>query len=181
MAAILAAFEMLGLNVNTAAVTAPKFKGVWRRFDLAGRLPSGAAVYDDYAHNVEKIISCIKAGRQVGSGRVIALFQPHGFGPFKFMRDELFKALQQELHPHDIFVLLPVYYAGGTSSFSPTSEEVFADYRDRGLTQCAHCPDRQAAADLIRQQAEKDDVVLIMGARDNSLSDWAGEIAGAGK
>ena len=82
MAAIMAAFQMLDLSVNTAAVTVPKFKGVWRRFDLAGYLPSGAAVYDDYAHNVEKIVSCIKAGRQVASGRVIALFQPHGYGPF---------------------------------------------------------------------------------------------------
>ena len=98
---------------------------------------------------------------------------------FKFMRDELFKALRQELKSNDIFVLLPVYYAGGTSSFSPTSEEVFADYRDRGLANCVYCPDRQTAVAMIREQAGKDDVVLIMGARDNSLSDWAVEIAGS--
>jgi len=180
MTAILAAFAMLGLSVDTAAVTIGQFKGVWRRFDLAGRIPSGAAVYDDYAHNVEKIVSCLKAGRQVASGKVVAVFQPHGFGPFKFMREELGRALKEVLRPEDLFLLLPVYYAGGTSAFAPTAEEVAAGYRQDGLTQCCYCADRKTAAEMIRARAGENDVVLIMGARDNSLSDWAAEVVGAG-
>lgn len=176
MAALLAAFRMLAVNPDLAVAAAPQFKGVWRRFDRAGQMKSGATVYDDYAHNVEKIVSCIDAARQITTGKVIALFQPHGFGPLKFMREELFSALRKHLPAKDIFILLPVYYAGGTTSFSPTSAEVAASYREQGMANFRSCVDREEAAVLLDEIAGPDDTVLIMGARDNSLSDWAAEL-----
>ena len=122
-------------------------------------------------------MSCLRAGREAGSGRVIAFFQPHGFAPLGFMRDELFASLEKELQPGDIFGLLPVYYAGGTSSFKPTSEEVAKDWQARGKRDYRLLPDRGAALELVRAEARPGDVVLVMGARDNSLSAWAAELA----
>ena len=52
---------------------------------------NGAEVYDDYAHNPEKLATVIKAAQEVSgsSGKVLMLFQPHGYGPFGFMAEEL--------------------------------------------------------------------------------------------
>ncbi|MBO5723671.1 MAG: hypothetical protein J6S58_02465 [Lentisphaeria bacterium] len=148
------------------------FHGTWRRFDPAGSR-GGVRFYDDYAHNVEKIISCLEAAHELTDGKVIALFQPHGYGPLGFMRHELFKALEKHLRKQDLFGMLNVYYAGGSSSFTPESAEVIAEYRKEGKKNYIPLPSRQEAGELIRSQAEPGDIVLVMGARDNSLSSWA--------
>ncbi|MDD3117731.1 MAG: Mur ligase domain-containing protein [Victivallales bacterium] len=178
---VLCSLRMLGLPSAGIDTALSAFGGVWRRFDYAGTLPSGAAVYDDYAHNVEKIVSCIRGARSINGGRVVALFQPHGFKPLQFMREELLRQLEKQLEKDDIFGLLPVYYAGGTAAFSPTSEEVAATFRDRGSKSYRYWPSRADAAQALQRLTGKGDVVLIMGARDNSLSDWAKEITCTGK
>ena len=171
--------ELLELGMEEEAVLAAleNFHGVWRRFDPAGTSRNGVRFFDDYAHNAEKIISCLKAGQELTGGRVIAIFQPHGFAPLGFMREELFCQLEQQLRPDDIFCLLPVYYAGGTASFKPQSSEVAADWKSRGSGHYEYLSGRADALRLVRENARKGDVVLIMGARDNSLSSWAQELA----
>ena len=178
--AIYAELLELGMDKEAALTALENFHGVWRRFDPAGVSRNGVRFYDDYAHNAEKIISCLKAGQELtgGSGRVIALFQPHGFAPLGFMREELFQQLEKNLRPDDIFGLLPVYYAGGTASFKPQSSEVAEDWKKRGTCHYEYLSDRPAALQLVRAAGKKGDIVLIMGARDNSLSSWAKELAG---
>jgi len=160
-----AGYDKAAANKATGA-----FSGVWRRFDKAGRLPTGATVYDDYAHNAEKIVSCIDAAKSISSGRVFLLFQPHGYGPFGFMREELFKDLQANLRPGDVFGLLPVYYAGGTSSFKPQAEEVAASYRELSgkPERYPYFADRAAAENYLLARTKAGETVVIMGARDNS-------------
>ena len=177
--AVYTALLALGFAPDDAIRSVETFHGVWRRFNAAGINRCGARVFDDYAHNVEKILSCIEAGRELSSGRVIALFQPHGYKPFGFMRDELFSALEKNLGENDRFVLMPVFYAGGSSSFSPTAQEVAAEYRDKSLHPERYLtfPDRQSAQEYLRKQSAAGDVILVMGARDNSLSNWARTIA----
>ena len=156
------------------------FNGVHRRFEGVGRSLHGAKVYDDYAHNVEKIVSAIITAQEVVSGRVFAVFQPHGYGPFSFMRDALFPALEKTLRKKDCFIFMPVYYAGGTSSFIPKSSTVCEEYRlksdenDRYLT----FDSRDTAGEYLLTVPRENDIILIMGARDGSLSIWANEIAG---
>ena len=133
----------------------------------------GAAVYDDYAHNPEKIVSCIRAAQEITSGRVFAVFQPHGFGPLGFMRDVLFKKLEKVLGREDEFILLSPFYAGGTSSFKPTSEEVSTDYKRKGNKKYSCCVSRLELTEYLWTNAQSNDIILIMGARDNSLSDYA--------
>ena len=141
-------------------------------------MPSGAKVYDDYAHNVEKIASSIATARQLVSGNVYAVFQPHGFGPLGFMRKDLLPALEKVLTDKDVFVFLPPYYAGGTSSFEPTSEEVVKEYKRKGTKHYLSFPNRLQAEEYLSAAAARDDIILIMGARDNSLSDWAKGMTG---
>lgn len=172
-AAIIAMCEMIGIPISQTIEKIPQFKGVWRRFDYAGTTQSGAKVYDDYAHNVEKIISSINTAREVSKGKVIVLFQPHGYGPLGFMREPLFTALEENLSNKDIFALLPVYYAGGTSSFTPKSEDVINEYKSKGLSQYIYYNSREIVINNIDSISSKNDVIIVMGARDNSLSTFA--------
>ena len=171
--ALYAELVTLGFEAPAVLDALESFHGVWRRFDPAGKNANGVLFFDDYAHNVEKIVSCIRAGRELSSGRIIALFQPHGYGPLGFMRADLFKALEETLGKEDVFALMPVYYAGGTSSFKPSSAEVIKGYRETGRHRYLSPANRDEAAAFVRENARAGDVVLVMGARDNSLSQWA--------
>jgi len=172
-AAVLAMLSVFGYDNESAKKAVENFNGVWRRFDYAGQTDKGAAVYDDYAHNPEKIVSCIRAAQEITSGRVFAVFQPHGFGPLGFMRDALFKKLEKVLGREDEFILLSPFYAGGTSSFKPTSEEVSTDYKRKGDKKYSCCVSRLELTEYLWTNAQSNDIILIMGARDNSLSDYA--------
>lgn len=172
--AVLMMLEMLGFcrEKSLAALTA--FHGVWRRFDAHGVTPRGAAVYDDYAHNPEKIASAIRGAQYVAQGRIFAVFQPHGFGPLGFMREALFPTLQKVLRKGDQLLMLEPFYAGGTTSFKPTSREVISGYQEMaGGENFMHMPDRECLTAYLQKSAGPGDVILIMGARDNSLSDYA--------
>lgn len=172
-AAVLTVLSELGYEGETTQKAVENFDGVWRRFDYAGRTETGTAVYDDYAHNPEKIASCIRAAQEITAGKVFAVFQPHGFGPFGFMRAALLEELEKTLSSEDEFILLPPFYAGGTSSFQPTSEEVTVSYRQAGTKKYFCYPSRSELTKHLENSAESKDIILIMGARDNSLSDYA--------
>ena len=181
--AIKALLEMLGYTPQDALRALEKFSGVWRRNDFAGKTASGTPVYDDYAHNPEKILACIRGMRETVSGNVYAVFQPHGFKPFGFMKDELFNLLEPELRQNDRFILLPPYYAGGTASFSPTAEEVTAEYQalSSAPERFMVFGDRDDLRKFLHDTARIDDIIVIMGARDNSLSDYAGSLCEGSK
>ena len=179
--AALAMLDALEIDFREAAETLPLFKGVRRRFDIHGATSSGALVIDDYAHNPDKIAACLAAVREAipEQGRIIAIFQPHGFKPLEFMREALFHALETALTPKDTFAFLPVYYAGGTTSFSPSSREVAGDFADRSHNGCEYLAleERPDAERLAEENARAHDAIVIMGARDESLSKLAERLA----
>ncbi len=176
-AAVLAMLSELGYDNESAKNAVENFNGVWRRFDYAGRSAAGVAVYDDYAHNPEKISSCIRAAEEICSGKVIAVFQPHGFGPLGFMRDALLAELEKVLRNEDEFILLPPFYAGGTSSFKPSSQEVITSWQRAGSKKYFCYASRSELTEYLQTTAQNNDIILIMGARDNSLSDYAKSLA----
>ena len=178
--AIDALLEWIGFDPAETIEALERFDGVWRRNDYAGLTASGAAVYDDYAHNPEKIVSCFRAMREMGDGNIYAVFQPHGYAPFGFMRDQLYLEIEPELRNNDRFILLPPYYAGGTSSFKPKAEEVLADWqsRCRRPERFMYFPNRELLTDFLLLQSKPGDTIVIMGARDNSLSDYAASLTG---
>jgi UDP-N-acetylmuramate--alanine ligase len=175
-AAVAAALQAAGVSAPPAALSAALggFRGIRQRFEYVGATRSGVPVYDDYAHNVQKIAAAIATAREAAGSPLAALFQPHGYGPFGFMRAELLDTLRTALRPGDCFVLLPVYYAGGTSSFSPTAAEVASEYAAAGLP-VRTVETRDEAAALVRSLPGLR-AVLVMGARDPSLPDFAARL-----
>ena len=176
--AVRALMELLGFDRERLRPALERFGGVWRRNDFAGKTPEGAAVYDDYAHNPEKIRANLRLMRELAAGAVYAVFQPHGYGPFGFMEQTLFEYLELELRECDRFILLEPYYAGGTSSFSPHSADVCAKWKENSThPDCYLClPDRAGVKAFLRGRAGAGDVITVMGARDNSLSEYAREL-----
>ena len=176
-AAVTAVLSVAGAGGSPGAVRQAvcSFRGVRRRFQRMGCTSRGVPVYDDYAHNVEKVCAALRTAQELTTGPVFAVFQPHGFGPLGFMREALGRELCGVLRDGDVLGFLPVYYAGGTTSFRPTSEEVVTDYAASGLS-VVHFTDRGAAAAALNQAEPLPGLGLIMGARDPSLSGWAREL-----
>lgn len=176
--AVVALLRLPGFAVSAADCRAAvaAFEGIRSRFEYIGRSRRGVPVYRDYAHNPEKMAAVLDAAAELGAQRVVALFQPHGYGPLGFMRASLKQALTARLRCGDRFAFLPVYYAGGTTSFQPDSAAVAAEYRNAGLPVLS-LPDRILAAEYLEFLSPLPDLALVLGARDPSLDTWARELA----
>jgi UDP-N-acetylmuramate--alanine ligase len=156
----------LGLTPEAIAELLPRFPGVARRFEVVGITGDGIRVVDDYAHNGEKIRAALTTA-QAGAPRVVAVFQPHGFGPARFLRPELRELLPRLLRPLDRFCYAEIYDAGGTVDRDLSSRALAEDLPPR--LRCAYAVDHAAVARWILKEARPGDTVLIMGARDPDL------------
>lgn len=165
--AALGACRALGVPLAELAAPLAAFQGVARRFQVLGS-PRGVTVVDDFAHNPAKVQAALRTAK-LRSGRLLAVFQPHGFGPLKFMREELVAVLAEEARPQDRFWMLPVFYAGGTARRDIASEDVVADLVARGVS-AEDAPDRETLCGSLASEAQEGDLILLMGARDPSLA-----------
>ena len=174
-AAALIALE-LGIAPRVVEEALRRFPGVARRFELVGVTPSRIRVIDDYAHNGEKIRAALTTA-QAGTSRVVAVFQPHGYGPARFLRPELREMLPQLLRPADRFCYAEVFYAGGTVTKDVTSR-MLADDLPRTID-CGYAATHGAVAEWVARQARPGDTVLLMGARDPDLPGLARSVYAA--
>jgi UDP-N-acetylmuramate--alanine ligase len=164
-AAALVALE-IGLDAEAVVALLARFPGVARRFELVGTTAHDIHVVDDYAHNAEKLRAAITTA-QAGSARVVAVFQPHGFGPARFLRGELREMMPTLLRPQDRFCYAEIFYAGGTVA-KDISSRILADDLPAALN-CGYARDHEAARQWVVSEARPGDTVLIMGARDPDL------------
>ena len=111
----------LGADEAKARAALLDFPGVERRMQLVGHC-AGAEVYDDYAHNPEKLHAMISTLQERHEKGVAVLWRPHGYGPLRKMMDALAEMFAETLRPQDRLVLLPVYDAGGTADRSVNSD-----------------------------------------------------------
>jgi UDP-N-acetylmuramate--alanine ligase len=164
-AAAMVAVE-LGIDPDEVTGLLALFPGVSRRFEVVGVTPSGIRVVDDYAHNGEKLRAALTTA-QGGSARVVAIFQPHGFGPARFLRPELKTLLPAILRPTDRFCYAEVFYAGGTVA-KDVSSRLLANDLPASLG-CGYAANHEAARQWAIAEAQPGDTVLVMGARDPDL------------
>jgi UDP-N-acetylmuramate--alanine ligase len=164
-AAALVALE-LGMPAAVIGPALARFPGVARRYQVIGTTARGIRVVDDYAHNGEKIRAAVTTA-QAGADRVIAIFQPHGFGPARFLRPELRALVPRLLRPQDRFCYAEIFYGGGTVA-RDISSMMLADDLSPELG-CAYAADHDAVVRWVGREARKDDTVLLMGARDPDL------------
>lgn len=163
----------VGVKPELCSKALKKFKGVTRRFQNVGTR-GNIRVIDDYAHNPVKVAAAIKAA-QLGGGRVLAFFQPHGFGPTRFMKNELIESFADALNEKDILWVAEIYYAGGTTSKDISSKQIASGIVERGR-EARFAPKRDDIIAEINSSARKGDTILVMGARDPSLHKFATDI-----
>lgn len=170
----LAAARALGVAEAVARRALLEFPGMSRRLE-----PVSARVFDDYAHNPEKVASVLEALREVGTP-LLVIYQPHGYRPARMLMQALAAAFAAGLGETGRVIFLPIFDAGGTTDRTISSEDLAAAVRAKGARAEA-MNDRPTARALAREVARKvlaeGGAVCVMGARDESLSDFAREIA----
>jgi UDP-N-acetylmuramate--alanine ligase len=164
--AALCVCEHFGCEQTALAAAVKNYEGVARRFTVT-RTKQNVHVVDDFAHNPAKIAAAVSAARGL-SDRILAVYQPHGFGPTRFLKDEYISTFRTAFRQHDSLYLLPIYYAGGTAQKNISSNDII-----QGLGQIAYnaqaVRDRDELLTKLKADAKPEDCVLIMGARDPSL------------
>ncbi len=168
------------LDVPLSAMVAPLagFEGVGRRFQSLG-VVRGVEVVDDFAHNPAKLTAAIATAQaRAGAGRVLAIFQPHGYGPTRFLREDFVDTFSGALRPEDRLWMLEIYYAGGTATRDFSSADIVAEIVARG-TEAEFAASREWLIERAAGEARAGDLVMVMGARDPSLTELAHGIVGA--
>ncbi|MDG5751044.1 Mur ligase family protein [Qipengyuania sp. XHP0211] len=172
--AAIAAAVAAGIPVANAVEALAGFEGLARRFDIVGTTVSAITVIDDFGHNPEKCAATLRTLKS-HPGRVIAFFQPHGYGPLRQMGDELAETFARELDQGDLTIFSDPVYFGGTVDRSEGSERIVRLIEEHG-GDTEYVPKRKAVADRIVSLARPGDRIVIMGARDDTLSEFARDL-----
>ena len=168
----IAAAVCAGVSLHDAADAMGAFAGVRRRLERIGAA-RGVDVYDDFGHNPVKIQAALEALRPGKSFWVY--YQPHGYGPTRFFRDELVETFRATLRPGDHLLLAPIYDAGGTADRSIRSEDLVDQLRRVGVN-ATLAATRSEAARAIAEGSRPGDRAVVMGARDDTLPAFAREV-----
>jgi UDP-N-acetylmuramate--alanine ligase len=154
--AALNAAKACGVTLAAAAAYLGEFSGIRRRLEVVGTA-NEITVVDDFAHNPDKI------------------FQPHGYGPIRLMRDAFVGCFARGLRDEDVLVMPEPVYFGGTVNRSVGSGDIVCEIQRSGRKAFAF-PDRGACGDMLVRLARRGDRIVVMGARDDSLSQFADEL-----
>jgi len=171
--AALCVAKVCGVGLAEAASYLSEFSGVRRRLEVVGTA-DGITVIDDFAHNPDKIAATLQT-LHAFPGRLLLMFQPHGYGPIRLMKDALVDCFVSGLRDEDVLIMPEPVYFGGTVDRSVRSRDIICEIERQGRKAFAF-PDRTACGDALVKLARCGDRIVIMGARDDSLSQFAHEV-----
>jgi UDP-N-acetylmuramate--alanine ligase len=157
--AVVSAGMFIGLEFKDIACALKKFRGAGRRFQLTGEC-SGVMVVDDYAHHPSEIKATLRAARQVGAGRIIAVFQPHRYTRTSLLREEFGSAFLDS----DLVVMDEIYSAGEKPIEGVNAGLLVDSVRRSGQKEIVHLCSREEIVDYLAGQVRPGDLILTMGA-----------------
>ncbi len=167
--AAIAAARLTGVSLEDATMALSDFKGVKRRLEFLGR-EDGITLIDDFGHNPDKIAASMAALRQV-EGRLLVVFQPHGFSPMRLMGKDMAASFYNAMRDDDILLLPDILYKGGDVTRDVSSADTVQLVNDNGK-KALHIPERDAIMEFLLKEAKSGDRIVIMGARDDSLTEF---------
>lgn len=171
--AALLAVQAAGVPLSKAVEILSRFEGIRRRMEVVGT-KNDITVMDDFAHNPDKIAATISALKEF-PGRLHIFFQPHGFGFLKLLGAELAQTFSDSLSKGDHLYLVEPLYLGGTVERTISSEDVARMIRAHSGF-AAVLKDRAEVKAAILGEVKAGDRIVVMGARDDTLSEFAKEI-----
>jgi UDP-N-acetylmuramate--alanine ligase len=165
--------NLLGVDLKIGAAALKNYEGIYRRHQVLGE-KKGVWVIDDYAHNPAKCAASIAACQYIAP-KVIAWFQPHGYGPTRFLRNDFVKEIAAVLRPEDEIWMSEIFYAGGTAVKDISANDLINDLKALGSNAyfVAH---RDDLLNKIRVHFTDSCVLLLMGARDPGLEQFGKEV-----
>ena len=184
--AALAAKMALALGCRPADIrrALASFRGVERRLQLISASssptsPAKPAVYDDYAHNPEKLHAMWTTLAEKHPAGICVIWRPHGYAPLRKMMDALAAMFAETVRPQDKLLLLPVYDAGGTTDRSVNSDALLAEVETRGGggRRWMLVPDLDAAYAWCAAHRDGFAAFVTCGARDPGLPALARRLA----
>lgn len=174
-AAVAAALEM-GVDLETCAKALSRFTGIARRFASIGSF-NKIEVVDDFAHNPHKLAATIAAAHLRGK-RVLAFYQPHAFASIKLLSNEFIESFSKSIGKDDHLWLTEVYYPGGTIPQGVSCRTIYEGLKGRGVN-VSYNECREKLLAQMAAAAQPGDIVLILGARDPTLTDFARKLLNA--
>ena len=165
--------HLLGVDYAVAAKAIEMYEGIYRRHQLLG-IKNGVYVIDDYAHNPAKCAASILACQPIAP-KIIAWFQPHGYGPTRFLRNDFVKEIASVLRPQDEIWMSEIFYAGGTAVKDISANDLIQDLQQLGKN-AFFVEKRELFLNAILPHIEGDTVILLMGARDPSLEAFSKQL-----
>ncbi len=164
--AAVAVASQLGIDLPVCASALKEYKGIHRRHQLLG-VKNGVCVIDDYGHNPVKCAASINACQDIAP-KVIAWFQPHGYGPTRFLKDDFIHEFVTVLRDDDEIWMSEIFYAGGTAVKDISSNDLIMAIREAGK-KAYFVANRNEWLDAVRPNLIDNCVLLLMGARDPGL------------
>ncbi|WP_114394594.1 UDP-N-acetylmuramate--L-alanine ligase [Oleisolibacter albus] len=165
LAAIAVAINM-GIEDEAIRAAFARFSGVKRRFTRTGE-SNGIVVIDDYGHHPVEIQAVLKAARTAGTGRTIAVVQPHRYSRLS----SLFQDFCTCFNDADAVIVADVYAAGEQPIEGASKEALVEGLRMRGHRQVVALPSPEALPSLVRDMARPGDFVVCLGA--GTITQWA--------
>ena len=165
--AALAATSLAEVPLDAAIAALATFTGLRRRMETVGTA-NDITVIDDFGHNPDKIAATL-AALHAFPGRLLVFFQPHGYGPLKQMGRELAYAFRANLDPDDKLVICDPAYFGGTVDTSVGADALV----EMIGAQADYIASREACGERLLALAKPGDRIVVMGARDDTLSIFA--------
>jgi UDP-N-acetylmuramate--alanine ligase len=107
--------------------------------------------------------------------KVVAWFQPHGYAPTKFLRNDFVDEISKALRPADEIWMSEIFYAGGTTTKDISSNDLINDLKAKGVN-AFFVENRNDLVSSIRSHLTDNCVLLLMGARDPSLEQFAKQV-----
>jgi UDP-N-acetylmuramate--alanine ligase len=172
-AAAVAVANQLGVELNVCSEALKNYEGIYRRHQVLGN-KAGVWVIDDYAHNPAKCAASIAACQYVAP-KVIAWFQPHGYGPTKFLRNDFVKEIAAVLRPQDEIWMSEIFYAGGTAVKDISANDLINDIKLSGKN-AYFVANRNNFLETVHSHLTNNCVLLLMGARDHGLEQFGKEV-----
>lgn len=171
--AAIAVSSSVGIDLQIVSNALKNYEGIYRRHQVYGT-KNGITLIDDFAHNPVKCARSIEACLQV-SNKLIAWFQPHGYGPTKFLRYDFIDEISKVLRPHDEIWMSEIYYAGGTAIKDISANDLIDDLKQKGIL-AFFVSERADLLNSMRSHFSESTTLLLMGARDPSLGAFANSI-----
>ena len=119
---------------------------------------NGAVIYDDYGHHPTEVEATLKGARKACRGRLICVFQSHTYSRTAALADQFASAFADA----DKVILADIYAAREENIYGISPEKLAASIGDKAM----YGGDFASIAETIKKIAQKDDMVIIMGAGD---------------